>query len=230
MVLGGLMKTTLLDFPGLVACTVFTKGCNIRCPFCHNASLVLPDRYCAEEISEADFFSFLNRRSAILDGVVVSGGEPTIQPDIIEFLYKVRSLGFKIKLDTNGTFPKKLKEIISSGTVDYIAMDIKNSRQKYDQTSGSSVLSNVTESIKIIMSSDIDYEFRTTAVNELHTVDDFLDIGEMISGTKRYYIQSYVDSGDILGTIPFSPPSDELLNSFLMAAREKIPTAELRGV
>ncbi len=230
MMLGGLMKTTLLDYPGKIACTVFTRGCNFRCPFCHNASLVTPDRFSAEEYSEADFFSFIEKRKGILVGVVVSGGEPTLQSDIAEFLYKIKQCGFDVKLDTNGAFPNKLKEILSLDLVDYIAMDIKNSPAKYESTAQCNVLSAVRESIELIMNSTTEYEFRTTAVTELHTVDDFKAIGEWISGAKKYFIQSYEDSGDILGPLHFSAPDSEMLNAFLSAIREKIPSAELRGI
>ena len=230
MKLGGLLKTTLLDYPERIACTVFTQGCNLRCPFCHNSSLVLPDRY-AEEISEADFFSFINSRKGILDGVVVSGGEPTVQADITGFLYKIKEYGFAVKLDTNGAFPKKLREIISNGLIDYVAMDIKNSPAKYDSTTAcNNILTSVSESIDIIMSSGIEYEFRTTAVTELHTTDDFLAIGDWISGANKYFIQSYTDSGDILTPLHFSSPTAEMLQAFLQAAKVKIPNAELRGV
>lgn len=229
MILGGIMKTTLLDYPGKIACTVFTKGCNFRCPFCHNASLVTPDRYCAEDYSEADFFSFIEKRRGILDGVVVSGGEPTLQSDINRFLYNIKNLGFDVKLDTNGAFPNKLKDILSAGLVDYIAMDIKNSPAKYEATAQCNTLTAVRESVDLIMSSDIEYEFRTTAVTELHSVDDFKAIGEWIRGAKKYFIQSYEDSGDILSALPFSAPETDTLNAFLCAARENVPNAELRG-
>ena len=230
MRLGGLQKTTLLDFPGKIACTVFTSGCNFRCPFCHNASLVLPDRYCAEDFSEADFFSFIEKRKGILDGVVVSGGEPTVQRDIKDFIYKIKQFGFDVKLDTNGSAPDKLKELISEGLIDYIAMDIKNSPQKYSSTVGCDLLPAIEESVDVIMNAKVEYEFRTTAVNELHTVDDFRLIGEWISGAKKYFIQSYEDSGDIVSPLPFSAPDTDALNAFLLAVREKVPSAELRGI
>ena len=230
MKLGGLMKTTLIDYPGKVACTVFTLGCNFRCPFCHNASLVLPDRYSAEEFSEADFFSFIEKRRGILDGVVVSGGEPTVQNDLTDFLYKIKQYGFDVKLDTNGSSPDKLKEIFNLRLVDYIAMDIKNSPTKYNATVSCNVFPTVQESVNLIMNSGIDYEFRTTAVTELHTVDDFAAISEWICGAKKYFIQSYEASGDILSPLPFSTPTEETLNAFLNAVKKNLPNAELRGV
>ena len=230
MKLGGLLKTTLLDYPGRIACTVFTSGCNFRCPFCHNASLVLTDRYCAEDFSEADFFSFIEKRKGILDGVVVSGGEPTIQKDVKDFIRRIKSYGFDVKLDTNGSSPHVIKELISEGLIDYIAMDIKNAPHKYPSTAGCNMLPSVEESINVIMNSNIDHEFRTTAVTELHTVDDFRLIGEWISGAKKYFIQSYEDSGDILSPLPFSAPDTEALNEFLSAVRVNVPNAELRGI
>lgn len=230
MKLGGLLKTTLLDYPGKIACTVFTSGCNFRCSFCHNASLVIPDRYSAEDFSEADFFSFLEKRKLILDGVVVSGGEPTIQNGLADFLYKIKLNGFSVKLDTNGSNPKMLKEIISAALVDYVAMDIKTSPTKYDSVSACNTLTSVEESVNIIMNSNLEYEFRTTAVAELHTAADFLEIGKWIRGANKYFIQSYEDSGDILSPLPFSAPDADTLTAFLKAVQLNVPNAELRGV
>ena len=224
------MKTTLLDYPGKIACTVFALGCNFRCPFCHNASLVVPDRYSAEDFSEADFFSFIERRQGILDGVVVSGGEPTLQSGLIDFLVKIKQYGFSVKLDTNGSFPDKLREILSMGLVDYIAMDIKNSPSKYDSTAACNILPSVEKSVDVIINSSVEYEFRTTAVAELHTAADFTAIGEWISGANKYFIQSYEDSGDIISPLPYSAPDSETLTSFLKAVRKNVPSAELRGI
>ncbi|MBR2460482.1 MAG: anaerobic ribonucleoside-triphosphate reductase activating protein [Clostridia bacterium] len=232
MILGGLAKTTLLDYPGRIACTVFTSGCNLRCPFCHNASLVIPrpERHGAY-LYEGDFFSFLEKRKGILDGVVVSGGEPLMQADIEDFLYKIKSMGYSIKLDTNGSFPDKLTSVINSELVDYVAMDIKNSPEKYLLTSGRDVLDEVRRSVDLILSSSIEYEFRTTAVAQLHTEDDFKAIGEWIKGAKRYFIQCFKDSGDILGgENKYSPPSSRDLETFINAVKAPIPSASLRGI
>ena len=230
MILGGLMKTTLLDFPEHIACTVFAKGCNLRCPFCHNASLVISRESHGDTLSEGDFFSFLEKRRSILDGVVVSGGEPLLQDDIFEFLKKIREYGYQIKLDTNGTFPDKLTRIIEADLVDYVAMDIKNSPDKYFLTTGAEVLSQVSRSVEILMNSGIEYEFRTTTVEQLHNADDIIAIGKWISGAKRYFIQRFENSGDILGKADFSAPSDDSLREFLLSVKTYVPSAELRGI
>lgn len=227
MKLGGLMKNTLLDFPGKVACTVFTCGCNLRCPFCHNSSLVLGK---CEPFPEEAFFSFLKKRQGLLDGVAISGGEPLLNNDIFEFISKIKQLGFAVKLDTNGTFPKKLKKIIDEETVDYIAVDIKNSPLKYRSASGGDCLEQVKQSIDILRSGNVPYEFRTTAVSELHTADDFREIGKLIEGAEKYYIQSYVSSDDILDSSKgFTSPSDQAINEYLNAILPYVPNAELRG-
>lgn len=231
MKLGGLTKTTLLDYPEHVACTLFTLGCNLRCPFCHNASLVVSrDGALREGLTERDFLSFLDSRKGILDGVVVSGGEPLIHSDIEEFLHNIRETGLKIKLDTNGSFPDKLRCIIENDLVDYVAMDVKNSPDKYELTTGYNIISQIDKSIDLLLNSNIDYEFRTTSVRELHTVEDFRLMGKWIEGTKRYFIQCFEDSGDILNNMGFSAPSDSELSAFLAAAQEFVPVAQLRGI
>ena len=201
MRIGGLQKLTLLDFPEHVACTVFTLGCNFRCPFCHNSALVLEDKVRqAETISEEEFFKFLNKRKGLLDGVAITGGEPLIQPDIKGFIRKIRDLGFLVKLDTNGSFPKQLKEILDEGLVDYVAMDIKSSKEGYPLASGikNIDISAIEESVNILMSSSIEYEFRTTVMKELHTEKEFRSIAEWIKGCRAYYLQSYRHSETIL--------------------------------
>lgn len=229
MILKGLQKTTLLDFPTKVACTVFTGGCNFRCPFCHNASLVIgPSR--SDDISEDDFFEYISRRKGILDGVCITGGEPLLQPDIIDFCKRIRNVGLLIKLDTNGSYPNKLKEIIDLGLVDYIAMDIKNSRALYAKTCGlDESPSGVEESVKIIMSSGIPYEFRTTVVRELHTKESIASLCEWISGAQKYYLQCFTDSGDLIGE-GFSAYSEEEMLELLEIAKKYIPQAQLRGI
>ena len=229
MLIKGLQKTTLLDFPGKVACTLFTGGCNFRCPFCHNASLVIsPDM--SDLISEEEFFSFLNKRKAILDGVCITGGEPLIQKDIEEFIIKIRELGFAVKLDTNGAYPDRLKSILDKKLVDYVAMDIKNQKEKYSLTCGTEVdTDKISESIALLMRGDISYEFRTTVVRELHTPQDIAAIGEWIRGAKRYFLQSFADSGDIIedGLSAYTP---EEMAQILVFARKNVPSAELRGI
>ena len=229
MIIEGLQKTTLLDFPGLVACTVFAHGCNLRCPFCHNAGLVI--RKPENIISKEELGAFLQKRKGILDGVCLTGGEPLAQRDAVEFIEFLKSFGYKIKLDTNGFFPERLKEVIEKGLVDYIAMDIKSSPKGYTAAVGIEGIdiSPAMESIKLIMSSGIDYEFRTTAVKGLHIVEDFEEIGRWISGAKRYFIQQFIDSGDLIQN-GFSAFSKEESEKLLAAVRENVPSAILRGV
>ena len=227
MKLGGLMKMTLLDFPGHIACTVFTAGCNFRCPFCHNASLVT---HLDEEIGEDDFFSFLKKRQGMLDGVCISGGEPLMQPGMADFLRKIRVLGYATKIDTNGAYPDKLRALIDEGLVDYVAMDIKNSPHKYAQTIGlSTVPAGVEESVSLLLSGIVPYEFRTTVVDELHEPGDFAAIGKWIAGAPRYFLQKFTDSGDLIGE-GLSAPSNEKLRACLAAVAPYVPSASLRGV
>ena len=225
----GLQKLTLLDFPGHTACTVFTGACNFRCPFCHNASLVLhPDELPA--MPESELFAFLEKRKKLLDGVAVTGGEPTLQPDLPDFLRRIRELGYAVKLDTNGGRPEVLKHILEAGLADYVAMDIKSSPEHYEKAAGvTGILCAVKESVELLRASGIPYEFRTTAVKNLHTADDFRSIGEWIGGEEQYFIQSYADSGDILGT-GMEAFSNSELHALLMAVKPYIPSAALRGV
>lgn len=230
MTLGGLMKLTLLDYPGRVACTVFTSGCNFHCPFCHNASLVNIPQGGGYKLEEEEFFSFIRKRLGILDGVCITGGEPTVMPDLTEFTRKIKDIGYKVKLDTNGSNPGKLFELIEKGLVDYVAMDIKNSPSKYELTAkcNADMLKRVCESVTLLMNSEIDFEFRTTVVNELHTDSDFHEIGEWIKGAPRYYLQSFKDSGDILEG-GYSAPPDSDLKRYLTIIKKYIPGAKLRG-
>ncbi len=229
MLIEGLQKTTLLDYPGYVACTLFAHGCNLRCPFCHNAGLVV--RKPENIINEEEIAAFLQKRKGILDGVCLTGGEPLAQKDAVRFIEFLKSFGYKVKLDTNGFYPERLQEIIDKGLVDYIAMDIKSSKSGYPKAVGIQDI-DITPMIKsteLIMSSGIDYEFRTTAVKGIHLVSDFQEIGKWLSGAKRYFIQQFIDSGDIIseGLNAFS--KEEMLK-LLAAVREYIPTAEIRGL
>ena len=225
----GLQKTTLLDFPGRVACTVFTGGCNFRCPFCHNASLVLSPGS-VEGMTEEEFFRFLSKRRGILDGVCITGGEPLLQRDIVEFIRKIKDEGFFVKLDTNGSFPTLLKDIISENLLDYIAMDIKNSEEKYSLTAGiDRDCSSVFESIDIIMSSGVEYEFRTTVVKELHQIQDIENIAKRIKGASRYFLQSFVDSGDLICP-DYTAHSEETLRKMVDAAAPLVGLCQLRGI
>lgn len=198
MLIAGLQKLTLLDFPGKTACTVFTPGCNFRCPFCHNALLVTekPDDF----INEEEFFTFLSRRKGILDGVCITGGEPTLQKELIPFMKKIKAMGFLLKLDTNGYKPDVLKEIISEELADYVAMDIKAAPVKYSQATGLSDcnFSLIKESINILEESNIPHEFRTTVTRELHSEKDFPEILSLFSADTPYFIQQFRDSGNLI--------------------------------
>lgn len=224
----GFQKLTLLDYPGKTACTVFTHGCNFRCPFCHNASLVT--RKQDAQVTEDEFFAFLKKRRGVLDGVCVTGGEPLLQDDIAFFLGRIKEEGFDVKLDTNGSMPDKLSNLINSGVVDYIAMDIKTSLKNYQRVAGVDIdQSKIAESVKLIKSSTISHEFRTTAVKNLHTEDDFLSIAALISCDSSYFIQSYKDSGDVINTL-CAAFSKEELEQILQNVKKLLPKASLRGI
>ena len=228
MKIGGFQKMTVLDFPGKIACIIFTHGCNFKCPFCHNARLVTED---GDFFDEEEILSYLNKRRGILDGVCISGGEPLIHGEaIFELMRKIKELGFLIKLDTNGYLPNRLKFAIDNGLVDYVAMDIKNSPDKYPQTAGIDIvdMEKIKSSIEIIMSSSVDYEFRTTVTKELHTPEDFAEIGKLIRGAKRYYIQNFVDSGGIISE-GSSPLENQGLTALLEAISPYVPSALIRG-
>lgn len=199
MQINGFQKLTLLDFPGKVACIVFTAGCNFRCPFCHNASLVTHIDNDLR-IDEEEIFTYLQKRQGLLDGVCITGGEPLLQQGIEEFIKKIKALGYYVKLDTNGSYPEKLKKLIDNKLVDYVAMDIKNSKEKYMKTSGVENISleNIEKSISLLLENKVEYEFRTTVVNELHTVEDIENIANWIKGAPKYFLQNFTDSGDII--------------------------------
>jgi len=230
MIIGGLQKLTLLDFPGTVACTVFTVGCNLRCPYCHNPALVFnpPEEM---RISEDDFFAFLKKRQGILDGVAITGGEPLMHTDIGEFIAKIKSMGFRVKLDTNGTFPDRLSKILAEGNVDYVAMDIKNTFEKYAETVGVKNFdaSLIARSIKIIKESGVMHEFRTTVVSPLHIADDFVTIAKQVEGAENYFLQCFVDSGNLLNGEGLAEMTREELDRALEGARTIIPQAKIRG-
>lgn len=226
----GLQKLTLLDYPGKVACTVFTAGCNMRCPFCHNASLVTGAGL-GFEIPENEFFSFLKKRQGIIEGVCITGGEPLLNNDLPEFMKNIKDLGYLIKLDTNGSYPEKLKGVIKTGLVDYVAMDIKSSEELYAKASGIPDLNfaDIKESIDFLLSDLVDYEFRTTVVRELHNVEVLRKTASLISGAKRYFLQKFIDSGDLIGS-GMSAYSDDEMRSLLNIAAPFVKTTALRGV
>lgn len=229
MLIKGFQKLTLLDYPGKTACTVFTGGCNYRCPFCHNAGLVT--KMDTEIIPESEVFNHLKKRQGILDGVAISGGEPLLQGDIEEFLAEIKKLGYQIKLDTNGSFPEKLKSIIDKGLCDYVAMDIKNSKERYPETIGIDKfdISLMEKSVDILMSSDVEFEFRTTVTKNFHTIKDIENIGEWVKGVKNFYLQNFVDSGNLIDS-NVEGVSKEEMQEMLVAIRKYIPTAEIRGL
>ena len=231
MTIKGLQKTTLLDYPEKLACTIFTAGCNFRCPFCHNASLVLRAGE-VDEIPEKDLLSYLDKRGGLLDGVCITGGEPLLNPDIEELIVKIRGYGLLVKLDTNGAFPDRLESLLDKGLIDYVAMDVKNSDKKYGETVGlgeSFDISAVNRSIDIIMKKAPDYEFRTTVVRELHEPEDLLSIARKLKDTKKYFLQKYVDSGDVLAC-GYSAYEDAEMIELYESVREILPVTILRGV
>ena len=235
MLINGLQKLTLLDYPGHIACTVFTGGCNMRCPFCHNGSLALGRGDL--NISVDELLAFLDSRTGRLDGVCVSGGEPTLHPDLPDLLREIKARGFDVKLDTNGTNPEMLSRLIDEGLVDYVAMDVKNSPERYGETAGLSsrfkvqssklILENIEQSADILMQGKVDFEFRTTLMRELHSEDDIRAIGKWLSGGEKYFLQTYRDEGDLLvgGFTPFTAVETWRL---LTVLREFIPNAEIR--
>ena len=198
----GLMKTTLLDYPGKVASTIFTGGCNFRCPYCHNGDLVL-NHTTMEPYSEEEIFSHLNKRKNTLNGVCITGGEPTLQTELPDFIRKVKSLNLLIKLDTNGTNPAMLRSLLDEGLLDYVAMDIKHCKSKYNDVACMNPLDiqSIEESVDILKNCNIDYEFRTTVTRELHKMEDFEEIGKWIEGSKAYYLQPYKESEQVISKI-----------------------------
>jgi pyruvate formate lyase activating enzyme len=192
MRIGGHQKLTLIDYPGVIATTIFTVGCSFRCPFCHNPELVLSSQFAVRGDQEEKFFEFLKKRQGKLEGVCITGGEPTIQPDIIEFIKKIKDLGFLVKLDSNGTRPDVLKKLLDLKLLDFVAMDIKNQLKNYDKTTGvKGDKSRIKLSVDLIMHSGLPYEFRTTVVPGIHTEKDFLEIAKWIQGARAYYLQEY---------------------------------------
>lgn len=226
----GIQKLTLLDFPGRMGATIFTGGCNFRCPFCQNSDLVfLPEDM--TELDKDDLMDFLKKRKSMLQGVCVSGGEPLLQEGIDSFLAKIKKLGYEVKLDTNGSNPAKLKQLVVDGLVDYVAMDIKNSLDRYGETVGLQEYdtSKVRETAEYLMNGNIPYEFRTTVVKELHTIDDIRKIGSWLKGARAYYLQNFVDSERVIKKGLHACDKSEL-ERFCDEARKYIPNTEIRGI
>ena len=231
MLISGLQKLTLLDYPGTVACTVFTGGCNFRCPFCHNASLVLPEAL-GRESEEARVLAFLQKRVGVLDGVAITGGEPLLHPDMPAFLEKLRALGYRIKLDTNGSFPERLREIVDAGLVDRVAMDIKNAPALYGKTVGLEhfELKPVERSKDFLLSGGIEYEFRTTVVKGLHSRESLIEAARWIAGAREYYLQQFKDSGNVIAADGLDAYDGPEMHALAEAVRPYVPAVQVRGI
>ena len=230
MVFHGFQKLTVLDFPEKVACTLFTAGCNFRCPFCHNALLVteIDNR---DTVDPAGILDYLKKRRGILDGVCVTGGEPLMHPDLGDFLRSVKELGYAVKVDTNGSYPDRLRALVASGVVDYVAMDIKNCKEKYGETIGipGFDLSPIEESVRFLLGGSLPFEFRTTVVKEFHTVEDLLKIADWIAGTPKYFLQNFKESDHMIGAGLHAHP-EETLREMQKAVQKRLPAVSLRGV
>lgn len=236
MIFHGFQKMTLLDYPGKVACTLFTGGCNLRCPFCHNAPLVT-GLDVSEETTQGnrffddDILSYLRKRRGLLDGVCITGGEPLMHKELSAFIREVRSLGYAVKMDTNGTLPDRLQSLIDGNLIDYVAMDIKNCPEKYPQTVGVADFDckPIRASVSLLAEGRVDYEFRTTVVKELHTVEDIAKIADWIQGAPRYYLQGFRDSGQLIQPGLEAVPYDTMVR-MKDAATSRGLTTFLRGV
>ncbi len=230
MIFNGFQKLTLLDFPGHVACTLFTAGCNFRCPFCHNASLVthIGD---SEYFEEEYIIDYLQKRKGILDGVCITGGEPLLHNEIENFINKVKALGYLVKLDTNGYSPDRLMKLVNDGLIDYVAMDIKNSKEKYPLSSGIADLdvSRIEKSVTFLLENRVNYEFRTTVVKELHTLNDIESIAKWISGAPRYFLQNFIDTGDLISD-NMSSVDAQTIKIMQDIASKYVKNVETRGI
>lgn len=230
MEIHGFQKTTLLDYPGKVAATVFLAGCNLRCPFCHNARLVTKINL-ADDVPREEVISYLKKRRGLLDGVCVTGGEPLMSDGVFDLLKEIKSLGYAVKLDTNGTYPERLRRAVYGRLCDTVAMDIKNSPEKYPETTGISEfdMAPVYESVEFLKSGAVDSEFRTTVMPELHTVEDIEKIGRWLMGADRYCLQAFKDSGDLIKG-GFTSPSPEFMENLQKVASKYIKKVEVRGI
>lgn len=229
MIIGGMTNLTLLDYPEKVACVVFTVGCNFRCPFCHNNSLVCGNE--GKQLSVVEVLRFLQKRSNILEGMCLTGGEPLLQNGVEEFLRAVKSLGYSVKIDTNGSFPERLKALVEAGLVDYVAMDVKNSKDRYMATAVCKAgdLNKIEQSIEYLKSGAVDYEFRTTVTGNLHDEQSIEETAKLLVGAKRYYLQMFVNSGDLIDPSTIGC-DEETMRRYLEIAQKYIPNAELRGI
>lgn len=232
MFIAGMQKLTLLDFPGVVACTLFTAGCNFRCPWCHNAGLVLPEEASDRLLESGEVLSFLEKRKGVLDGVCVTGGEPLLHAELPDFLKRVKDLGYRVKLDTNGSFPERLEALVREKLADRVAMDIKNGPSRYAETVGlrNLDLSAVTASKDFLLSDAVDYEFRTTVVRGLHTAESLLEAADWIQGAKQWFLQQFKDSGNLIHGEGLSAFSEDEMRRLLETVQQTNPAAQLRGV
>ena len=232
MFLAGMQKLSLLDYPGVVASTLFTLGCNFRCPWCHNAGLVLPEQFPKELPDPEEVLRFLEKRRGVLDGVCITGGEPLLHPEVPDFIRRVKELGYRVKLDTNGSFPERLRELAEEKLVDYVAMDIKNAPRHYGNTIGVPGYETgaVEESKNFLLTEPVGYEFRTTVVKGLHTEESLLEAAEWIRGAKAWYLQQFRDSGALIGADGLGAFSEEEMQQLLRAVQQKLPVAMLRGL
>ena len=230
MRIAGFQKLTLLDYPGKVACTVFTPGCNYRCPFCHNAGLVLPQRE-RQDIPEDEVLGYLGKRAGLLDGVCLTGGEPLLHGDLPGFIRKIKALGYSVKLDTNGSDPVQLGRLMDENLLDYAAMDIKNSLARYDETAGvpEADLSAVIQSAEQLMQGKIPFEFRTTVVKEFHTPEDIEAIGKWLRGAPKYFLQNFLDSGDLIRS-GLHPVDENTFRRMADILRPYVGETALRGI
>ena len=232
MVFAGMQKLSLLDYPGVVACTLFTLGCNFRCPWCHNAGLVLPEQFPEGTLDGEEVLSFLKKRQGILDGVAVTGGEPLMHEELADFLPEVKALGYRVKLDTNGSFPERLISLVERGLVDRVAMDVKNGPSLYGRTVGleGPVPAAVEKTKDYLLSGPVDYEFRTTVVRGFHTEESLLEAADWIRGAKVWYLQQFQDSGALINGEGLSAFSDEEMQHLLSILQNKLPAVKLRGI
>ena len=232
MFIAGMQKLTLLDFPGVVACTLFTAGCNFRCPWCHNAGLVLPEEASDRLLESGEVLSFLEKRKGVLDGVCITGGEPLLHAELPDFLKRVKDLGYRVKLDTNGSFPERLEALVREKLADRVAMDIKNGPSRYAETVGlrNLDLSAVTASKDFLLSDAADYEFRTTVVRGLHTEESLLEAADWIQGAKQWFLQQFKDSGNLIHGEGLSAFSEDEMRRLLETVQKTNPAAQLRGI
>jgi pyruvate formate lyase activating enzyme len=225
----GLQKMTLLDYPGNVACTVFLGGCNFRCPFCHNWEIV--DGSMPSIMSKGELLSFLEKRINLLDGVVITGGEPTLRNDLPDLIREIKDMGFKVKLDTNGNNPDRLINLVENGLVNYVAMDIKNGKSRYGETVGIKDfdISPIEESVNFLLKNKVQYEFRTTVIKQFHDEESFMQIAEWINGADKYFLQGFIDRE----TVPYKGLEAydvSMMHKFLDIVKPSVKVAELRGV